>query len=101
MVPLIKALAGVVLDHDASGTHLDDSNRTTDVELEKENYRVAGIVLADIWSELELDERSVIAEYVILMMLMSDDILNDVILMMLMNCGSHNIAEFLNICFRL
>ena len=64
MVPLSKALAGVVLDHDASGIHLDDSNRTTDVELEKENFRVAGIVLADIRSELELDERSVIAEYV-------------------------------------
>ena len=62
--PLNKALAGVVLDHDACGTHLDDSGHTIDVELEKENFRVAGKVLADIWSELELDERPVIAEYV-------------------------------------
>ena len=61
MAPLSKALAGVVLDHDACGIHLDDSGRTIDVELKKENFRVAGKVLADIWSELELDERPVIA----------------------------------------
>ena len=41
MVPLSKALTGVVLDHDACGTHLDDSGRTIDVELKKENFRVA------------------------------------------------------------
>ena len=64
MAPLSKALAGVVLDHDACGTHLDDSGRTIDVELEKENFRVASKVLADTWSELELDESPVIAEYV-------------------------------------
>ena len=34
---LSKALAGVVLDHDACGTYLDDSGHTIDVELEKEN----------------------------------------------------------------
>ena len=64
MAPLSKALAGVVLDHDACGIHLDDSGHTIDSELEKENFRVAGKTLADIWSELELDERPVIAEYV-------------------------------------
>ena len=64
MAPLSKALAGVVLDHDACGTHLDDSVRTIDVELEKENFRVADKVLADMWSKLELDERPIIAEYV-------------------------------------
>ena len=63
MAPLSKALAGVVLDHDACGTHLDDSGRTIDAELEKENFRVAGKVLTDIWSELKLDERPVITEY--------------------------------------
>ena len=64
MAPLSKALDGVVLDHDACGTHLDDSGCTIDVELEKENVRVAGKVLVDIWSEMELDERPVVAEYV-------------------------------------
>ena len=48
MAPLNNVLAGVVLDHNACGTHLDDSGHTIDVELEKENFRVAGKVLADI-----------------------------------------------------
>ena len=64
MAPLSKALAGVVLDHHACGTHLNDSGRTIDLELEKEDFRVVGKVLADIWSELELSGMSVIAEYV-------------------------------------
>ena len=64
MASLSKALAEVVLNHDACGTHLDESGRTIGVELEKENFRVAGKVLADTWSELELDERLVIAEYI-------------------------------------
>ena len=93
MAPLSKALTGVVLNHDACGTHLDDSGCTRDIELEKENFRVAGKVLADIWIERELDKRLVIAEYV--------ENVNDVIWMILMKCGSHNIAEFCNICFRL
>ena len=37
MATLSKALAGVALDHDACGTHLDDSGCTINVELEKEN----------------------------------------------------------------
>lgn len=47
MAPLSKAMAGVVLEHDACGTHLDSSGRTTDIELEKENFRVAGKVSKD------------------------------------------------------
>ena len=58
-----KALVGVVLDHYACGAHLDDNGYTTNIELEKENFIVAGKVLADVWSKLKLDERSVIAEY--------------------------------------
>ena len=48
MAPLRKALAGVVLDHDACGTHLDDNGCTINVELEKENFIVIGNVLADV-----------------------------------------------------
>ena len=40
MAPLSKALAGVILNHDACETYLDDSGCTRDVELEKENFRV-------------------------------------------------------------
>ena len=63
MAPLRKALARVVLDHDACGTHLDDNGCKINVELEKENFIVVDKVLADVWSKLELDEKSVIAEY--------------------------------------
>ena len=42
MAPLSKELDGVVLDHDACGTYLDGSGCTIDVELEKENVRIAG-----------------------------------------------------------
>ena len=48
MDPLNNVLAGAVLDHNGCGTHLNDSGHKIDVELEKENFRVAGKVLADI-----------------------------------------------------
>ena len=92
MVPLSKALTGVVLDHDACGTHLDDSGRTIDVELKKENFRVA----VRSWQIYEANWNSMKGRLLLNMLRM-----NDVIRMILMNCGSHNIAEFLNICCRL
>ena len=52
MAPLSRKLAGVVLKHDNFGSHLDSSNQTSDLELEKRNFESAGIVLANIWSQL-------------------------------------------------
>ena len=56
MAPLRKALAGVLLPHYTFGTHLDLQRRTTDVELEKKNFKAAEKLLAEIWSEPVLDK---------------------------------------------
>lgn len=64
MAPLSRELTGVILNHDDFGSHLDSSNRTTDLELEKRNFESAGNVLADIWSKLVIDNFPVVAEYV-------------------------------------
>ena len=63
MAPLSKALAGVVLPHDTFGNHLDSQRRTTNLELEKQNFRKAGEVLADLWNELILDKFPVFCQY--------------------------------------
>ena len=42
MAPLSKVLVGVLLSHDTFGTHLGLQRRTTDVELEKQNFKAAG-----------------------------------------------------------
>ena len=65
MAPLSRELTGVVLKHDNFGSHLDSSNRTTDLELEKRNFESAGIVLANIWSQLVIDDFPVVAEYIV------------------------------------
>ena len=64
MAPLSKALVGVLLPHDTFGTHLDLQRRTVDVELEKQNFKAAGKLLAEIWRELVLDKFPVVSEYV-------------------------------------
>ena len=65
MAPLSKALAGILLPHDSFGSHLDSQNRTIDAELEKENFRKAGEVLAEIWGELVMDGHPVVAEFTV------------------------------------
>ena len=64
MAPLSKALAGVLLPHDTFGDHLDSDGKTRDQELERKNFRRAGEVLAEIWSQLVLVDHPVISEYV-------------------------------------
>ena len=58
------AMADVLLPHDTFGTHLDSQRRTTDVELEKQNFKAAGKLLAEIWSELVLDKLPTVSKYV-------------------------------------
>ena len=43
MVPLSKALSGVLLLHETFGTHLDSSRKTFDTNLEKHNFKAAGL----------------------------------------------------------
>ncbi|XP_055543780.1 uncharacterized protein LOC129729295 [Wyeomyia smithii] len=58
MAPLSRELSGVVLPF---RSHLDAHGRTIDEDLEIENFKFAG--LAEIWSELTIDNYPVIAEY--------------------------------------
>ena len=64
MAPLSKELSGLILPHDHFGSHLDNSGKTVDETLEKENFAFAGKTLAEIWSELVVDNFPTIAEYI-------------------------------------
>ena len=59
MAPLSHDLAGIVLPHDTFGNHLDNSNKTMDLELEKKNFQAAAEVLAEVWSHTEIDNYKV------------------------------------------
>lgn len=65
MVPLSRKLTGVVLKHDNFSSHLDSSIKTTGLELENRNFESAGILLANIWSQLIVDDFPVVAEYIV------------------------------------
>ncbi|CAF0874627.1 unnamed protein product [Rotaria sordida] len=62
--PMAQDLAGLILPHDHFGTHLNDIGLTQHAELEKENFKLTGNVLAEVWSMNVLDEYSVVAEYI-------------------------------------
>lgn len=64
MAPLSRELSGLILPHDSCGTHLDSSGRTINKVLEKQNFRKAGEILAEIWSNMVIDNHSVVAQYV-------------------------------------
>lgn len=63
MYHLSKELAGIVLPADTYGTHLKDG-RTIDEKLEEENFKAAGEVLSEVWSNLVIDDHPVTCEYV-------------------------------------
>ena len=48
MAPLSKALAGLLLPYDTFGNHLDSQGGTTEVWLEKRNFKKAGEVLCEV-----------------------------------------------------
>ena len=63
MYHLSKELSGVVLPADTFGSHLKDG-RTIDEVMEERNFEAAGGVLAEIWSQLVIDDHPVRSEYV-------------------------------------
>lgn len=63
MASLSNQLSGLILRHDTFGTHLDSRGRTVDPELERKNFASAGEYLAQIWSELVIDNHPVFAKY--------------------------------------
>lgn len=60
MAPLSKAPSGIILPHDHYGT--DNQGRTIDINLDKTNFSHAGKVLADVSSEIIIDEHVTVAE---------------------------------------
>jgi hypothetical protein len=64
MAPLSKELTGLILPHDHYGSHLNDRGITIDAELEKRNFQFAGNTLAEIWSQLIVDNYPTVAEFI-------------------------------------
>ena len=64
MHPLSTELAGLILPHEHYGSHLDDSGKTIDSELELRNFTVAGNTLAEVWNDLIIDDYPVCAEWI-------------------------------------
>lgn len=63
MAPLSKQLSGLILEHDHFGSHLDNSGRTIDDDLELQNFEHAGQLLAQVWSEMVIDDYPVYSVY--------------------------------------
>ena len=64
MAPLSKEVTGLILPHDHYGSHLNERGNTIDSELEKTNFKFAGDTLAEIWSQLIVDNFPTVAEYI-------------------------------------
>ncbi|CAF3134085.1 unnamed protein product [Rotaria socialis] len=64
LAPLSHDLAGLILPHDHFATHLNDAGSTEHAELEKQNFKATGEVLAEVWSINVIDEHPVVAEYI-------------------------------------
>lgn len=48
IAPLSRELAGLILPHDLSGSHLDERGVTIDKHLERSYFEFAGNVLAEV-----------------------------------------------------
>lgn len=64
MAPLSNQLSGLILPHDAYGSHLDSRNRCIDPDLERKNFAKAGETLAEVWNQLIIDDYKVFSEYI-------------------------------------
>ena len=64
MARLSQDVSSIILPYDTYGSHLDGSKRTNDIKLEKQNFKAAANILADVWSESVIDGYQVTAQYV-------------------------------------
>ena len=62
MSHLSRPLAGMILQHDHYGSHLDERGQTVDPELEKQNFGYAALALCKEWSGLVIDGYNCVAE---------------------------------------
>jgi len=65
MAPLSRELSGLIRPHEHFGSHLNSQGRTTDEALEKANFKMAGETLAEVWSQVVIDQFPTIAEYIV------------------------------------
>lgn len=63
IAPLSRELAGLILEHDHYGSHLNSSGKTVDADLEKVNFKNAGSTLSEVWNSVVIDGHPVVAEY--------------------------------------
>ena len=56
MYHLSKEMTALVLPYETFGSHLNSGGETIDEALEKENFKAAGGILSEIWSNLVIDE---------------------------------------------
>ena len=64
IAPLSFRLAGVVLDHQMCGVHLDGSKKTIDTEMELKNFEAAGTTCAKLFHDEEWGGHKMDAKYV-------------------------------------
>ena len=64
MAPLSKALSGLIFNHETMGSHLNPSGETIDDNLERQNFKLAGNALANIWNDIVIGNFPVHAEWV-------------------------------------
>lgn len=64
LASLGHATSGVILEHDHYGSHLNESGKTVDKNLEKRNFKFADETLSEIWSSIMIDDYPVHSEYV-------------------------------------
>ncbi|EFX66906.1 hypothetical protein DAPPUDRAFT_115916 [Daphnia pulex] len=64
MAPLSHELAGLIFQQDHYDSHLDNSGKKTDDELEKKNFEHAGSTLAKVWDSVIVDGHPIVAEHI-------------------------------------
>ena len=64
MAPLSFRLAGIVIDHQRYGEHLNASKKTIDPNLELRNFEGAGNEVASLWHGHEWGGHKIDAKYV-------------------------------------
>lgn len=64
LATLSHQLTDLVIPHDRCGSHLDDEGRTTNKELEAENFACASRILAEVWNSTVIDSHAVVAEQI-------------------------------------
>jgi hypothetical protein len=62
--PLSNKLTGLILPNDHFGRHLNERGLTIDGDLEKKHFQFAGNILAEIWSQLTVDNFPTVAEFI-------------------------------------